>query len=197
MRHKPNIVHNRTNKRNKSRRKRNKRRCYYGETLESRIRCAKEENEVRRRREKSGRSLGEVERSNRDLLRSIHQRGGSVVKEEKQRRRRRRKRQRRVSSDQRLSKEERRQLRRQERRRLKKEEKRRRQKQGLLSSRRQGRRLDSSSTPVLSFEQLSAHFSREQQRRLAPRSIQASGSSSRPGQCKARRTPAGNAKTRF
>ena len=186
MRHKPNIVHNRTNKRNKSRRKRNKRRCYYGETLESRIRCAKEENEVRRRREKSGRSLGEVERSNRDLLRSIHQRGGSVLKEQKQRRRRRRKRQRRVSSDQRLSKEERRQLRRQERRRLKKEEKRRRQKQGLLSSRRQGRRLDSSSTPVLSFEQLSAHFSREQQRRLAPRSIQASGSSSRPGQCKAR-----------
>merc|ERR1719507_2954843 len=173
------------NKRNnKNRRKRNKRRCQYGETLESKIRCAKEENEVRRRREKSGRSLGEVERSNRDLLRSI-QRGGSMLREQKQRRRRR-KRQRRVSSEQRLSKEERRQLRRQERRRLKKEEKRRRQKQGLLSSRRQGRRLDSSSTPVLSFEQLSAHFSREQQRRLAPRSIQASGSSSRPGQCKAR-----------
>ena len=181
MRHKPNIVHNRTNKRNnKNRRKRNKRRCQYGETLESKIRCAKEENEVRRRREKSGRSLGEVERSNRDLLRSI-QRGGSMLREQKQRRRRRRKRQRRVSSEQRLSKEERRQLRRQERRRLKKEEKRRRQKQGSLSSRRQGRRL-TSSTPVLSFAQLSAHFSREQQRRLSPRSIQ----SSRSGQCKAR-----------
>lgn len=188
MRHKPNIVHNRTNKRNKNRRKRNKRRCHYGETLESKIRCAKEENEVRRRREKSGRSLGEVERSNRDLLRSI-QRGGSMLKEQKQRRRRRRKRQRRVSSEQRVSKEERRQLRRQERRRLKKEEKRRRQKQGLLSpsSRRQGRRLSSSSTPVLSFAQLSAHFSREQQRRLAPRSIQVGGLSSRSaGQCKAR-----------
>ena len=146
---------------------------------------------MRRRREKSGRSLGEVERSNRDLLRNI-QRGGSMLKEQKQRRRRRRKRQRRVSSEQRVSKEERRQLRRQERRRLKKEEKRRRQKQGLLSStssRRQGRRLASStSSPVLSFAQLSAHFSREQQRRLAPRSIQVGGVSSRSGagQCKAR-----------
>ena len=179
-RHKPNIVHNRTNKRNKNRRKRNKRRCHHGETLEGRIRCAKEENEIRRRREKSGRSLGEVERSNRDLVRSIQ------GDKQQQRRRRRRKRQRRVSSGgQRLSREERRQVRREERRRAKKEEKRRRQRM-VTSSRREGRRLSSSSSPVLSFEQLSAHFSREHQRRLAPRSIGTSLRSSEEKKCKPR-----------
>ena len=127
--------------------------------------------------------MAKVERSNRDLVRSMEQGG------ERQRRRRRRKRQRRVSSDQQLSKEARRQKRR-EKRRLKERRKRERQQeerksrqgktwsqQGDSRSRqgesrsRQGRRLRSLPTPpTFSFAQLSAHFSRES-RRLRTRSI--------------------------
>ena len=181
MRHKPNIVHNRTHKRNKNKRRRNRRKCLYGDSLDGKIRCAKEENAERHRMARL--EMAEVERSNRDLVRSMEQGG------ERQRRRRRRKRQRRVSSDQQLSKEARRQKRR-EKRRLKERRKRERQQeerksrqgktrsqQGDSRSRqgesrsRQGRRLRSLPTPpTFSFAQLSAHFSRES-RRLRTRSI--------------------------
>ena len=177
LRHKPNIVHNRTKKRNKQKRKRNKRRCKYGDTLESRIQCAKEENEARKRLRMLGVSTEEVERSNRDLVRSIER--GTSPELERQRRRRRRKRQRRVSSEHKLTKDQRRQLRREEKRRLKKELRRR---QRLQSSSRQGRRLRSSR---LDFSQISSHLSR-QRHRLSTRSIRttSTSSSSVSSQCK-------------
>ena len=174
MRHKPNIVHNRTNKRNKNKRRRSKKRCRYGDSLESKIRCAKEENEARKHREKALVKSEEVERSNRDLVRSIQR--GSGLRQQRQRRRRRRKRQRRLSSDQRLSKEERRALRREEKRRLKKELKRRKKKE---ESGRQGRRLRDHS----SFLPSPSSFPRGR-RRVGTRSIQAADSA--PPQCKAR-----------
>ena len=170
LRHKPNIVHNRTNRRNRNKRHKSKR-CQYGKSLGAKIRCAKEENELRHKMRDEVVDLNEVERSNRDLIRSIQR--GEIPRAERQRRRRRRKRQR--SGEPKLGREERRKLRREEKRRLKQELKRRKRQEERS---RQGRKLRS--PQLLSFAQLSEHFSREQRRHLSTRSTRSASS----GQCK-------------
>jgi len=138
LRHKSNIVDNRTNKRNKKRNKKHRRRCKYGDTLENRIRCAKEENEEHRRHElhQYWSNEGGVQRNNRDLVKSLDRNNNNI--QEKKRKRRRRKRQRSVSDNRKLTKEERRQMRREERRRLKKLLKNKSKNENTL---RHGRRL--------------------------------------------------------
>jgi len=132
QRHK-NIVDNRTNKRTKKRGRRPRRRCKYGVTLESRVRCAREENE---RFVRQFRRDEQTERRNRDLVRAGER------PDARARRRRRKKRQRRVSGSRgEQSREQRRELRRLE--------KRRQRKKAEKNRTRAGRRLRHSGRPRL------------------------------------------------
>ena len=173
LRHKSNIIDNRTNKRNKKRNKKHRRRCKYGNTLQNRIRCAKEENADYMKHElhQYMRDEGRIERNNRDLVKSLDRNNNG---QEKKRKRRRRKRQRSVNDNRRLTKEERRQARREERRRLKKALKNKNKKENTL---RQGRRLRlrHQKRPLgsaKSFSQLSESFARNHHS-LTVRSIRA------------------------
>ena len=137
-RHKSNVIDNRTNKRNRKRNKKHRKRCKYGNTLQNRIRCAKEENAEHLKHELHQYMQDEarIERNNRDLVKSIDNKSSND--QGRKRKRRRRKRQRSVNENRKLTKEQRRQLRREERRRLKKALKNKSRKEISL---RHGRRL--------------------------------------------------------
>ena len=118
LRHKEGLVlDNRTNKRMRKRGKRFRRRCRQSDSLETRIRCAQEENKERMRlgvySMQSDQAMSETDRRNRDLVRSLDKRQGDQGGRRKRRRRRRRQR---SDSGRRLTKEERRKLRREQRR---------------------------------------------------------------------------------
>ena len=113
-----NLVDNRTQKQQRHHRTKLRHpRCRFGDTLENRLRCIREENKVFLDNE-----VAPGSRNNRDLLRSLD----GASKRRRKRRRRNRKRQIRLAGMENLTKDERRIRRREEKRRLKELERKRR-----------------------------------------------------------------------